>query len=49
MSMKGGHFLKEDPSAFDTQFFSMSPLEASEIDPQQLGLLETTYHALESG
>jgi acyl transferase domain-containing protein len=47
--MKGGHFLTENPQAFDAPFFSMSPAEASAMDPQQLGLLEATYHALENG
>lgn len=44
-----GHFLKEDLAAFDASFFGFSAAEASAMDPQQRGLLETTYHALENG
>lgn len=43
------HFLEEDIRDFDAQFFGFSPLEAASMDPQQRGLLETTYHAIESG
>lgn len=35
--------------AFDAPFFSISPAEAAAMDPQQRGMLETAYHALENG
>ncbi|KAI1452633.1 hypothetical protein F4805DRAFT_472261 [Annulohypoxylon moriforme] len=47
-SARGGHFLKEDVSAFDAPFFSMSAAEAKAMDPQLRLLLETSYHAWES-
>jgi len=43
------HFLKEDLGAFDAHFFSITPSEALSMDPQQRGLLETSYRALENG
>ncbi|KAF2156538.1 ketoacyl-synt-domain-containing protein [Myriangium duriaei CBS 260.36] len=42
ISHKGGHFLREDVAAFDAPFFSISPVEAASMDPQQRFLLETT-------
>lgn len=45
---RGGHFLKSDVTAFDTQFFSMNAEESEATDPQLRLLLETSYHALES-
>ncbi|TGJ84954.1 hypothetical protein E0Z10_g3853 [Xylaria hypoxylon] len=45
---RGGHFLKGDVTAFDTQFFSMNVEESKATDPQLRLLLETSYHALES-
>ena len=36
-----------DVGGFDAQFFKMSPLEASQLDPQQFHLLECTWEALE--
>ncbi|KAI1823452.1 hypothetical protein F4861DRAFT_549734 [Xylaria intraflava] len=45
---RGGHFLKDDISAFDAPFFSMSAEESQAADPQLRLLLETSYHALES-
>ena len=41
--------MKEDPSVFDAPFFSITSNEASSIDPQHRGLLETAYQALENG
>lgn len=49
MSPRGGHFVKGDISAFDAPFFKMSGIEAKAMDPQLRLLLETTYHAFESG
>ena len=49
MNARGGHFLSEDIAAFDAPFFSMGRVEAECMDPQQRGLLEGTYHALENG
>jgi zearalenone synthase (highly reducing iterative type I polyketide synthase) len=45
---KGGHFIKEDPYAFDSSFFKFSAAEASILDPKQRILLEVTYEALEN-
>lgn len=49
MNVRGGHFLKEDPAAFDAPFFSIPLAEAVAMDPMQRGLLESTYKALENG
>nr|ALQ32787.1 putative polyketide synthase [Fusarium bulbicola] len=43
------HFLKGEIAAFDAPFFSITPAEAGGMDPQQRGLLENTYRALENG
>ncbi|KAK1140308.1 Type I Iterative Polyketide synthase (PKS) [Aspergillus melleus] len=48
INSRGGHFLKENVAAFDAPFFSMNPSEVESMDPQQRGLLETTYRALEN-
>ncbi|OBR11263.1 Reducing polyketide synthase [Colletotrichum higginsianum IMI 349063] len=45
---KGGHFIKEDPYAFDTSFFKLTAAEAAVLDPKQRILLEVTYEALEN-
>ena len=45
---RGGHFIKDDISLFDADFFSVSPSEAAALDPQQRLLLEVTFEALES-
>ncbi|ROV97820.1 hypothetical protein VPNG_08650 [Cytospora leucostoma] len=42
-----GNFLSNSDS-FDHQFFKKTKREAAALDPHQLLLLETTYHALES-
>ncbi len=42
-----GGFLREDIAGFDAHFFSISPREAEEMDPQHRLLLETTWEALE--
>ncbi|KAF2116796.1 reducing type I polyketide synthase [Lophiotrema nucula] len=46
--VRGGHFLTSDISQFDAPFFSISDTEAASLDPQQRGLLEATYRALEN-
>ncbi|KAF7159056.1 hypothetical protein CNMCM5623_004289 [Aspergillus felis] len=48
VSMRGGHFLKENLAAFDAPFFAMSAAEAEAMDPQQRMVLETVYRALEN-
>jgi hypothetical protein len=47
--VRGGHFLDEDIALFDAPFFGITPDEAAVMDPQQRGLLEHTYLALENG
>ncbi|KAF2690330.1 putative polyketide synthase [Lentithecium fluviatile CBS 122367] len=42
------HFLKEDLAVFDASFFGMTAAEAAAMDPQQRGLLEASYRALEN-
>ncbi|KAI0113580.1 putative polyketide synthase [Nemania sp. FL0031] len=46
--IQGGHFIQEDLSLFDADFFSISPSEASSMDPMQRWLLEAVYRALEN-
>ncbi|TRX95760.1 hypothetical protein FHL15_003314 [Xylaria flabelliformis] len=46
--IRGGHFIQEDLSLFDADFFSISPSEASSMDPMQRWLLEAVYRALEN-
>ncbi|KAK5991368.1 Highly reducing polyketide synthase ZEA2 [Cladobotryum mycophilum] len=46
---QGGHFLKEDISRFDANFFRISHNEACAMDPQQRLMLEVVYEALEAG
>ncbi|KAH8668644.1 fatty acid synthase S-acetyltransferase [Xylariales sp. PMI_506] len=43
------HYIQGDIAAFDAPFFSITPTEAANMDPQQRGMLETVYHALENG
>ena len=45
---RGGHFLDQDISAFDTTFFDIPPTEANSMDPQQRIQLESAYEALEN-
>jgi acyl transferase domain-containing protein len=47
--VRGGHFIKDDISEFDADFFSMSATEAASLDPMQRLLLEVTYTSLENG
>ncbi|RYP06667.1 hypothetical protein DL765_009401 [Monosporascus sp. GIB2] len=46
--LRGGHFIDEDLSLFDADFFSISPAEAAAMDPMQRWLLEVAYRALEN-
>ncbi|KAE8858793.1 hypothetical protein PTNB73_08273 [Pyrenophora teres f. teres] len=48
LNVRGGHFLQSDLAEFDAPFFSIPKTEAESLDPQQRGLLESTYHALEN-
>ncbi|KAF2143954.1 uncharacterized protein K452DRAFT_316749 [Aplosporella prunicola CBS 121167] len=45
---KGGHFLKQDPYAFDPSFFNITAAEAIALDPKQRIALEVVYEALEN-
>ena len=45
---RGGHFLSQDPAAFDAKFFGIPPQEAIAIDPQHRIQLEVAYEALEN-
>lgn len=49
MTVRNGHFLRENIAAFDAPFFSISSSDAALMDPQQRKLLEHTYKALENG
>lgn len=49
LNLQEANFMDEDMGAFDAPFFSISPAEAVAMDPQQRGMLETCYHALENG
>lgn len=43
------HFVRGSIAAFDAPFFSITPAEANGMDPQQRGILESVYKALENG
>ena len=49
ISARGGHFVTGELGAFDAPFFSITPAEASDMDPMQRGLLESAYRAFENG
>ncbi|KAL2069774.1 hypothetical protein VTL71DRAFT_14453 [Oculimacula yallundae] len=48
MNIRGGHYLKQEISAFDAPFFSITANEAKAMDPQQRMDLEVAYEALEN-
>jgi zearalenone synthase (highly reducing iterative type I polyketide synthase) len=45
---RGAHFLKQDISKFDANFFNFSKAEADAMDPQHRMMKEVTYEALEN-
>ena len=45
LNMAGGYL--EDIASFDAEFFGLSPLEVTNMDPQQRIMLELTWRALE--
>ena len=47
-TVRGGHFLSEDPALFDAPFFNITKSELAALDPQQRLVLENVYHALEN-
>ncbi|KAH7558493.1 hypothetical protein BM1_04630 [Bipolaris maydis] len=44
----GLHLLRQNPAAFDNDFFSISGLEAKAMDPQQRLMLELAYETFEN-
>ncbi|CAG8971039.1 hypothetical protein HYALB_00005277 [Hymenoscyphus albidus] len=48
LATKGGHFLKQDPYAFDAAFFNITAAEAMSFDPKQRTAMEVVYEALEN-
>ncbi|KAL4782889.1 hypothetical protein BJX76DRAFT_358522 [Aspergillus varians] len=44
----GGHFLRDDISAFDATFFGVNPVEAQAMDPQQRLMLEVAYQTFQN-
>lgn len=48
LATKGGHFLKQDPYAFDAAFFNISASEAISFDPKQRIAMEVAFEALEN-
>ncbi|KAK6949612.1 hypothetical protein Daesc_009695 [Daldinia eschscholtzii] len=46
---RGGHFITDNPAAFDAPFFSVTAKEAASMDPMQRWTLEASYHAFENG
>ncbi|CAK4034819.1 fatty acid synthase S-acetyltransferase [Lecanosticta acicola] len=43
-----GHFLEEDISKWDANFFGITPDEAAAMDPQQRLMMEVSYEAFEN-
>lgn len=48
MTTAGGYFLRDDPTLFEPQLFSMNPIEAAGLDPALKKLLEVVYETIES-
>ncbi|KAI9693527.1 MAG: Type I Iterative PKS [Bogoriella megaspora] len=48
LPVRGGHFIEESIDRFDAPFFSITPAEAACMEPQQRGILEVAFHALEN-
>lgn len=46
INLAGGYL--DDIASFDPEFFGLSPIEATNMDPQQRIMLELTWHALEN-
>lgn len=46
INLSGGYL--DDIVSFDPEFFGLSPIEATNMDPQQRIMLELTWHALEN-
>ena len=46
INLTGGYL--DDIASFDPEFFGLSPIEATNMDPQQRIMLELTWHALEN-
>ncbi|KAJ4371953.1 hypothetical protein N0V83_003726 [Neocucurbitaria cava] len=44
---RGGHFLKQDISKFDANFFTLPKQDVEATDPQQRIMMEVAYEALE--
>ena len=45
---RGAHFLKQDITKFDANFFGLSKAEAGSMDPQHRMMIEVAYEGLES-
>jgi acyl transferase domain-containing protein len=45
---RSAYFLDHNIRRFDAHRFNIPPSEAGAMDPDQRGLMETTYHALEN-
>jgi acyl transferase domain-containing protein len=48
LSIRGGHYMTGDLTAFDAPFFSLGASEAEAMDPAQRLTLETAYRAIEN-
>jgi acyl transferase domain-containing protein len=47
-NVRHGYFMDEEIDKFDNEFFSIPPVEAAAMDPQQRILLEIAYEAIEN-
>jgi acyl transferase domain-containing protein len=47
-NVRHGYFIDEGIDKFDNEFFSIPPVEAAAMDPQQRILLEIAYEAIEN-